>query len=126
MERFPLDRNGKVDLRALGALFAPAAGADRGGGQPVAVADPSSAAAADPVGRAADDAEELIRDVWTEVLGTDDFGFDEAFFDVGGDSLTLAMVRTRLERRLVTRPISLAELYRYPTVQSLAQHLRTT
>ncbi|MEK2491508.1 amino acid adenylation domain-containing protein [Kitasatospora purpeofusca] len=130
VERFPLDRNGKVDLRALGALFAPAAGAVRGGGQPVAVADPAAAdpapAAADPVDRVAHDAEELIRDVWTEVLGTDDFGFDEAFFDVGGDSLTLAMVRTRLERRLVTRPISLAELYRYPTVQALAQHLRTT
>ncbi|MFJ4798725.1 amino acid adenylation domain-containing protein [Kitasatospora purpeofusca] len=129
--RFPLDRNGKVDLRALGALFAPAARVDRGG-----VAEPGAAAAlpdvaapaagADPVDPAAVDAEELIRDVWTEVLGTDDFDFDEAFFDVGGDSLTLAMVRTRLERRLGTRPIALAELYRYPTVQSLAQHLRTT
>ncbi|MEV0190666.1 amino acid adenylation domain-containing protein [Kitasatospora purpeofusca] len=134
VERFPLDRNGKVDLRALGALFAPAAGVDRGG-----VAEPAAAAAAaaplgvaapaagaHPVDRAAGDAEELVRDVWTEVLGTDDFDVDEAFFDVGGDSLTLAMVRTRLERRLGTRPITLAELYRYPTVQSLAQHLRTT
>ncbi|MDY0812680.1 amino acid adenylation domain-containing protein [Kitasatospora purpeofusca] len=148
--RFPLDRNGKVDLRALGALFAPAPGPDLAASgpvaatrpvaaaepvvaaqlvaaaQPVAIGDPAAAAGADPVGRAADDAEELIRDVWTEVLGTDDFDFDEGFFDVGGDSLTLAMVRTRLERRLGGRPVGLAELYRYPTVQALAQHLRTT
>ncbi|KJY36672.1 non-ribosomal peptide synthetase, partial [Streptomyces sp. NRRL S-495] len=131
--RFPLDRNGKVDLRALGALFAPAPGPE-----PVAAVEPAAVAApvtagepvatvgADTVDRVTDDAEELIRDVWTEVLGTDDFGFDEAFFDVGGDSLTLAMVRTRLERRWGARPIALAELYRYPTVQALAQHLRTT
>ncbi|MFJ4095167.1 AMP-binding protein [Kitasatospora sp. NPDC089913] len=151
--RFPLDRNGKVDLRALGALFDPlpapvpvpavavpaavaapepaAPGPDRGGPESAAgaasVAEPvEPVAPVAPVDLATDDAEELIRDVWTEVLGTDDFDFDEAFFDVGGDSLTLAMVRTRLERRLGARPISLAELYRYPTVQALAQHLRTT
>jgi amino acid adenylation domain-containing protein len=103
---FPLDRNGKVDLRALGALAVPASGRDE-----------------PPTARPAVDLEELITGAWTEVLGTDDFGFDEAFFDVGGDSLTIALVRRRLQEHL-GRPVSLTDLYRFPTVQTLAKHLR--
>jgi hypothetical protein len=109
VDAIPLDRNGKVDLRALASLAAP-----------------SPAAAEPPAGRpAAPDIEELICEVWSEVLGTDDFGFDEAFFDVGGDSLAVAQVRRRLQDRLSGRSIPLADLYRYSTVQALADHLRT-
>ena len=59
------------------------------------------------------------------MLGTDDFGLDEGFFDVGGDSLTVALVRRRLRERLDGQPILLTDLYRFPTVQLLAEHLRT-
>jgi amino acid adenylation domain-containing protein len=107
VDEFPLDRNGKVDLRGLGSLTTPSPGqGELSPAQPVV------------------ELEELISDAWVEVLGTDDFGFDEAFFDVGGDSLTLALVRRRLQERLGGRPISLTDLYRFPTVQTLAKHLR--
>jgi amino acid adenylation domain-containing protein len=109
---FPLDRNGKVDLRALGSLAAPSSG------QPAPPAGTTSAAVVD--------LEELISEAWVDVLGTDDFGFDEGFFDVGGDSLAVALVRRRLQEKLGGRPISLTDLYRFPTVQTLAKHLRTT
>lgn len=111
VDEFPLDRNGKVDLRALGSLVAPA----HGQGALPAAAQPASAG----------ELEELVSDAWVEVLGTDDFGFDEAFFDVGGDSLTIVLVQRRLRERLGGRLISLTDLYRFHTVQTLADHLRT-
>ncbi|MER5354826.1 amino acid adenylation domain-containing protein [Kitasatospora sp. NPDC002551] len=112
LDAFPLDRNGKVDLRALGALTAPSAPAPSR-----ATASPSAPAA---------DLEELISEIWAGVLGTDDFDTDEGFFDVGGDSLGVALVRRRLQEQLGGRPIPLTDLYRFPTVQALAAHLRTT
>ncbi|MFJ8443702.1 non-ribosomal peptide synthetase [Kitasatospora griseola] len=120
VDEFPLDRNGKVDLRAVGARFGAAA------------ADIPRARAEEPAGSAAVAAtdpgalEELIADIWSEVLGSDDFGLDEGFFDVGGDSLTAALVRRRLREHLGGRPISLTDLYRFPTVQSLARQLSRT
>lgn len=104
VSEFPLDRNGKVDLRALAGVVAPT---------PVQVVAPAV------------DFEEVIADAWVEVLGTDDFGFDEVFFDVGGDSLTLALVRRRLQENLGGKQVALTDLYRFPTVQTLAKHLRT-
>ncbi|MFF2954887.1 amino acid adenylation domain-containing protein [Kitasatospora sp. NPDC057965] len=114
VDAFPLDRNGKVDLRALGALSAPAG--------PSAPAT----AAATPSAVLAGDLEELISKVWAGVLGTDDFDTDEGFFDVGGDSLGVALVRRRLQEQLGGRPIPLTDLYRFPTVQTMAAHLRAT
>ncbi|WP_326563902.1 amino acid adenylation domain-containing protein [Micromonospora peucetia] len=119
---FPLDRNGKVDLRALGALA--------GMPQPTA-ATPADAVvgrpARGPGERSASLAEfeELVTGAWVEALGTDDFDVDEAFFDVGGESLRLAIVRRLLQERLAGRTIPLTDLYRFPTVQTLARHLHT-
>ncbi|MEV5767523.1 non-ribosomal peptide synthetase, partial [Micromonospora sp. NPDC052213] len=124
---FPLDRNGKVDLRALGALAAvpqPAAAAfpaaatasaDATAGQPPQVPAQRSASLAE--------FEELVTGAWVEALGTDDFDVDEAFFDVGGESLRLAIVRRLLQERLAGRTVALTDLYRFPTVQTLARHL---
>ncbi|WP_405097029.1 non-ribosomal peptide synthetase [Micromonospora sp. NBC_01412] len=134
---FPLDRNGKVDLRALGTLANVPQPADPTRAD-TAVADPTraDAAVADPaVGRSARipaqrsaslaEFEELVTVAWVEALGTDDFDVDEAFFDVGGESLRLAIVRRLLQERLAGRVIPLTDLYRFPTVQTLARHLHT-
>jgi amino acid adenylation domain-containing protein len=103
---FPLDRNGKVDLRAL-----PAA--------------PSAPVDAPPPPRVTSltDLESLVAAAWTDALSTDDFDFDEGFFDVGGDSLSVAVARKAIQRRLGGRQLPLTAMYRFPTVQSLAQHL---
>ncbi|MEU5265213.1 AMP-binding protein [Amycolatopsis sp. NPDC021455] len=101
---FPLTRNGKVDLRALSAETLPAL---------------ATTTAEDDVAAL----EKVIADAWTTVLGTDDFDHDEAFFDVGGDSLRLALVRHQLRERLPEQPLPLVDLYRFPTVESLARHL---
>ncbi|MEV4467339.1 amino acid adenylation domain-containing protein [Micromonospora echinofusca] len=114
---FPLDRNGKVDLRALAALA--------GAPPPDAATGTGAAAQPAPAARSASLAEfeELVTGAWVEALGTDDFDVDEAFFDVGGESLRLAIVRRLLQQRLAGRVIPLTDLYRFPTVQTLARHL---
>ncbi|MFG1723153.1 amino acid adenylation domain-containing protein [Micromonospora chalcea] len=120
LDAFPLTRNGKVDLGALAARPpagpAPAPSATDTDATP---AVPSSADP-DPLARY----EELVGEAWSTVLGTDDFDSDEAFFDVGGDSLQLALVRNQLRERLPGRALPMTDLYRFPTVRALAEHLR--
>ncbi|GGQ76007.1 non-ribosomal peptide synthetase [Couchioplanes azureus] len=106
---FPLDRNGKVDLRALGALVETPPE-----GKPAPVPARGAASPAE--------LEETVTEAWIEALGTGDFDVDETFFDVGGDSLRLAIVRRLLQERL-GRAVALTDLYRFPTVQTLAGHL---
>ncbi|MFY1616016.1 amino acid adenylation domain-containing protein [Micromonospora sp. WMMD736] len=66
--------------------------------------------------------ERAIADTWRAVLGLDDVGADDNFFDLGGTSLLLARVQTRLADRL-GRPVPAVELFRYPTVAQLARFL---
>ena len=49
-------------------------------------------------------------------------GRDESFFDLGGHSLLLVEVQSRLRARL-DREIPILDLFRYPDVASLARHL---
>jgi len=105
LEALPLTRNGKVDRRALPAPDA-ASAMERGS----AGAVPQSAA------------ERVIAEVWQEVLQMEEVGLDDNFFDVGGHSLLLARVRSRLQGRFA-REVSVVVLFRYPTVRSLAEYL---
>ena len=67
--------------------------------------------------------EQLIARTWTEVLGTDDFDLDQAFFDARGDSVRLALVGRLIQEYLGGQQIGLTDLYRFPTVHLLAGHL---
>jgi len=60
--------------------------------------------------------------IWCRVLGTDEVGLTENFFDLGGDSLRLAAVADGLKAEL-GRELPLPELLMYPTVRALAEHL---
>jgi acyl carrier protein len=101
----PLNRNGKVDHRALSA-----AEVVSGGG-----ADELHPPRSEPTGAL----EAEIRRIWIEVLGSSSFAVDENFFDLGGTSLSLLRVHARLED-LLGRSIRLVELFQLPTVRALA------
>jgi amino acid adenylation domain-containing protein len=60
--------------------------------------------------------------VWQKVLGADHVGLDDNFFDIGGTSLLLVSVQTKLQT-LLNRKISVAELFAYTTVRTLAEKL---
>ncbi len=97
----PLTPNGKVDRKVL--------------------PDPEAAPApAQVVPRTL--AEELVAEIWREVLGRERVGIYDNFFDLGGHSLKLVRVQRRLEER-TGRELSIVDLFRYPTVAALADHL---
>jgi acyl carrier protein len=107
---FPLSPNGKVDRRALQSLPEPVA---EPAGRPAAAALP------------ANEMESRIRDVWVEVLAIPHVGMDENFFDIGGNSIQLAKVHTRLQS-LLGREIPITDLFAHTTVRRLAAHFGQT
>jgi len=68
------------------------------------------------------DLERAIAEAWREVLGLDQVGVQESFFEVGGSSLLLARLQSRL-RQALGREIPFVELFRHPTIESLASSL---
>jgi hypothetical protein len=65
-----------------------------------------------------------IAQIWREVLLLDKVGLHDNFFDLGGHSLLMSRVHARLTEEL-NEGISMIDLFKYPTVHSLAQFLET-
>src|SRR2546423_1121659 len=63
-----------------------------------------------------------IAQVLEQLLSISRVGRDSNFFDLGADSLTMLRAASRLEQ-LFHRQLAVVELFRYPTVKSLAQYL---
>jgi amino acid adenylation domain-containing protein len=66
--------------------------------------------------------EQTIVNVWQEVLNLEHFGIHDNFFDLGGDSLLISRVRSKLAASS-NKELSIVDLFRYPTVNSLAQFM---
>ncbi|WP_448316682.1 amino acid adenylation domain-containing protein, partial [Streptomyces sp. CO7] len=104
LTELPLTPNGKVDRKALPY---------------------PSAAERDATGRAPESAsEKLVAAVFGEILEVADVRADDDFFALGGHSLRAAMVTARLTARTGV-PVAVSELFRRPTVASLAALLDT-
>ena len=106
LKRLPLMVNGKLDRHALPA---PSDGA----------LIKTTAAFVAP----ATELERTIAGIWNEVLGREEIGTQDNFFDLGGHSLWLLQVHLKL-RQAIGREIPLVELFQYPTVSKLAAHLQ--
>lgn len=65
--------------------------------------------------------EEIIADIWKEVLGTDRFKPGDNFYDAGGHSLLMIKVRNLIQERLKLS-VSIVDLFQYPNIQSLANY----
>jgi acyl-coenzyme A synthetase/AMP-(fatty) acid ligase len=68
------------------------------------------------------DAEVLIAEVWREVLGLGRVGVHDNFFEVGGTSLLLVKIHHRLQQS-VKSDLTMIDLFKYPTVSALAEHV---
>lgn len=101
--KFPLTSSGKIDNKAL----------------------PDPRERAGPQVHPATSLERQILVVWSEVLGHDRIGIDDNFFQVGGDSVRVVRVQAAL-KRLLGRPVSMAKLFEYHTIRTLAKHLEET
>ncbi len=70
----------------------------------------------------AGDVERTIAELWQELLGRDRIGVEDNFFDVGGHSLLVVRLHRRLREKL-EQPVTLTDLYRFPTIRSLTEFL---
>jgi non-ribosomal peptide synthetase component F len=66
--------------------------------------------------------EQILTDIYTQVLGVDRFGADESFFDLGGDSLSAMKVIAAINAAFDSR-VSLRTLFDAPSVRALSQHV---
>ena len=69
--------------------------------------------------------ERWLCDVWADVLAIDPsrIGIDQNFFELGGHSLLLVQVWNRVAQRSADAGIALTDLYRYPSIRSLAERI---
>ena len=70
-----------------------------------------------------DEVERAVAEVWEELFEVDQVGTDDNFFDLGGHSILLLQAHARLRERFGS-DMSIVELLQYPTVRSLARHLK--
>lgn len=66
--------------------------------------------------------EQKLADIWKEILGLQEVQLDQNFFDLGGHSLMLAGVCSKIKQE-IDRDIELIDLFKYPSIASLAAHL---
>ncbi|HSE18132.1 MAG TPA: amino acid adenylation domain-containing protein [Pyrinomonadaceae bacterium] len=104
LEALPLTPNGKLNRRALPAP------------------DASRPALAASYLAPATELERRIAEIWQDILGVDRIGMRDNFFELGGHSLLLVQMHARLNETL-RQEVSIIELFKYPTIASLAAHL---
>jgi amino acid adenylation domain-containing protein/FkbM family methyltransferase len=98
----PLGIGGKVDRQALAGMAAAS--------KPSAPAVPAS------------DMEKQIAAIWTEVLGGKPVGVHDNFFDLGGHSLLVMLVLSRMRERFGVE-VAIREFFDAPTVAGLAERM---
>ena len=104
LEALPLTSNGKLDRNALPA--------------PEEVRPEMEVAYVAP----RSELERAIADVWKDVLHVEEVGLYDNFFDLGGHSLFMVQVHSKL-LDLLGKDISMIDLFKYPTISSLAKFL---
>lgn len=65
--------------------------------------------------------EQAIATIWQKVLNVERVGVHDSFFELGGHSLLLVQVHSQLYERFKT-DLSMLDLFRYPTISSLAAY----
>ena len=104
LDALPLTPNGKIDRRALP--------------EPDRQRTTVSSSYVAPV----TDFERIIADTWQDLLAVDRVGTHDNFFDLGANSLLMVQAHASLREKLA-RPLSLVDLFRFPTVSTLAGYL---
>ena len=105
LEAFPLTPNRKVDRRALPKPELPAA-------------KPESSTAP------RDEIEAALVNIWQKVLRVDRISIHDSFFDLGGHSLLIIQVLSRLRERFAL-DLTVRDLFERPTIAEIAKLLNS-
>ncbi len=105
LDALPVTPNGKLDRQALPHP------------------DTSQALPEEVISLPQSDLERRIAAIWQKVLQVESVSLYDNFFDLGGHSLLMARVHALMLRAGFPESLSMVDLFQYPTVQSLAQHL---
>lgn len=103
LNAFPMTHNEKIDRRALP--------------EPCFDDNPNS----EPIQLPATEIERQLAEAWKTCLGLKQVSTRANFFDLGGHSLLLSKMYASLPAAL-RDAITMVDLYKYPTIQMLAQH----
>jgi len=104
LRELPRTRRGKADLTALVALGVP------------------REAARGPRLAPRNATESRLAEIWGRVLGIQEVGVEDNFFDLGGHSLLMVRVYDEVQQSIGTE-LPMLELFRHPTVAALAARL---
>jgi aryl carrier-like protein len=66
--------------------------------------------------------EAALTSIWEKLLETTPIGPEDNFFDLGGHSLLLARLSREIKEQMGTS-VTIVDLFRYPTIAAMAQHL---
>lgn len=106
LDRLPLLPNGKVNRRALP--------------EPEGTGLRKEGAHTAPRG----ELQQALCRIWSEVLDIEPVGIHDGFMDMGGNSLHAMRVVNRLRNQLGIE-LSMARLFEYPTIATLAEHIES-
>src|SRR5260221_7043290 len=104
VNKIPVTENGKTDRKRLAEL----AETDS---REVLLSEPPT-----------NETEQIMVDIWSETLRRPIVNITDNFFDIGGDSLLVAVVVTAMARRLSVK-IYMRDIYQHPVLQQLADLL---
>ena len=104
LDEMPLSQNGKVDRKKLPPFET----------TPLRLSE----IAATP----RTEAQQTVAEIWKKILGGNEIGLDDNFFEVGGNSLLMAELECELRPRF-EKNFTIMDLFEHPTVRTLAARL---
>lgn len=102
LDEIPLTQNGKIDLRKL--------------------PKPDFKKAGESGGKPKNETEEKLIEIWQSVLGIENMGTEDNFFNMGGDSIKVIRLVSRINKELAVH-IEMNDIYIYQTVSGLAAYI---
>ncbi len=102
IEDFPLNENGKIDRKRLPS--------------------PKDVKINRVIMEPRNDFERTLTQIWSDILGVSQVSIDDDFFNLGGNSLRVVQVRTRINETLKLK-VELDSLFRISKLKDLAVHL---
>jgi len=103
LDSIPLTRNGKLDKKALPEPFV-----DMGGEMDYKAPT--------------DEIQEILVEIWKEVLGAHNIGINHDFFELGGDSIKSIQIASRLRKYKLFMDVR--DLFENPTIDGLSPYIK--